>query len=156
MLGAEAKEAIPALKQVVKARNDMYSAYALLRVAGGEATETIPIFLPILQGGNADSAWCLGQIPGAAPALLQTLQDKNQPHRALAVKALGLIGRKSNEVVPGLIAGLKDPDARVRQAIIDALANVDPKAKEAVPALSGALQDGDVWVRHSACWALIG
>ncbi|MCI0378918.1 MAG: HEAT repeat domain-containing protein [Gemmataceae bacterium] len=155
LLGAAAKEALPEVRKIFEARRDFYAAYLLLGVAGAEAVEAVPIFLPILESGSTDMVWLLGQIPAAAPELIALVRNPKAPNRHLAIKTLALIGGKHKAAMPALNGALKDGNATVRREAAAALGSIEPRPKESVPVLTAALGDSDVHVRLAAAWSLL-
>ncbi len=130
-MGAEAKEAVPALAAALKDRDQFVRLYAAraLRRMGAEAKE-------------------------AAAALIAALKDQDSSVRASAADALGRMGAEAKEAVTALIAALNDRDGDVRRSAARALRPMWAEAKEAVPALTAALKDQDSSVRASAAESL--
>src|SRR6266511_2269526 len=97
-MGAEAKEAVPALAAALKDRDQFVRLYAAraLRRMGAEAKE-------------------------AAAALIAALKDQDSSVRASAADALGRMGAEAKEAVPALIAALNDQDSSVRASAAESL-----------------------------------
>ena len=112
---SEAKQAVPALIQVLKDENKWV---------------------------RENDAVALGKIGPAAkqaiPDLIQLLDDEYNMVRLYAASALGDIGL---EAVPALIIALNDEqDADVRRMAASALGKIGPEAKQAVPVLYLSLE----------------
>lgn len=158
-MGPEAKDAIPALTDIVRGGRDVlpaWSAYALAKIAGPQAPIAIPHVLDLLGHEIVDASDLIADLgPPAVPAILDAVRQRDgaPPHRA--GRALGLIGSKFPEVIPILVKTLKDKDVGPRHAAAEAFWGIGPKGREAVPALTEALKDGDVMVRLGAAWALV-
>lgn len=67
----------------------------------------------------------------AAPALIETLKDKDFSLRCSAVTALGELGPDGGGTIPHLVAALKDEDPFVRICAAETLAKVAPKKRPA-------------------------
>jgi HEAT repeat protein len=91
--------------------------------------------------------------PAAVPRLTAALWEEDPTRRALAVFALGQLGRAARPAVPPLLERLKDEDALMRCIIAQALARI--RARSAIPALTERLGDKDQRVREAAAQALI-
>jgi HEAT repeat protein len=102
--GADAREAIPALKDVLKANNSV-------SVSAAEA-------LWKLEPGNKETM----------PALARALKSGNRLARLGAAEAITRLGADAREVVPALVETLKDEDETVRESAADALQEIDPKS----------------------------
>jgi hypothetical protein len=107
----------------------------------------------------------IGPEEGVVPALIQTMEEHEDPDaRASAAEALGKMGPEEG-VVPALIQALDDvqilTDRRigppewwsVREAAAKALGEIGPEAVEAVPALIGVLSNKDESQSLSVSWA---
>ncbi len=97
----------------------------------------------------------LGQIaPGdaqAVPALVRTLDDKEQ---SLAVAAREALSQAGEVAVEPLTKALKHPDASVRFLATSALADLGPHTASAVPALLEVMRDDVPELRSAAIVAL--
>src|SRR5205823_6002094 len=80
---------------------------------------------------------------------LNQLQDANPKFRVEAVKALGSIAQKNNELIPALVAAMKDNNYDIGNAASKALGSL---GAEAVPALLEVLKDktSPADLRHAA------
>ena len=85
----------------------------------------------------------------AAPALIEALNDPDEPVRCAAALALGQLQAK--EAIPALAACLDDESGWVRQSVADALALM---GETAIPSLVQALGDERDGVRVRAAYAL--
>ena len=137
--------------------NDLTSpgeqAAAALAAIGSRA------FQPVVTALKSDAwiarrnaAWALGALDDerAAPALIDTLRDREAAVREQAAWALGAID--TPDAVPALLTTLKDGDAKVRRQSAWALGAIDDP--RAVDGLMGALGDPSADVREQAAWAL--
>ena len=86
--------------------------------------------------------------------LLGTLQDKNPEVSSQAARALGVIHKEPDLVIPALTESLSNPSALVRRESAGALGGFGPKAQSALPLLLKAGVDGDRIVRKEAVVAL--
>jgi HEAT repeat protein len=102
-LGADAKEAAPALEKI------MLDAKSLDNL---QAAKTL---------------WRINQHPKVVPTLIAILKSENPIRRAIAVRALGDIGRDAKEATPELRGLLRDPSAEVREAAATALRRIEKK-----------------------------
>jgi HEAT repeat protein len=102
--GANATEAIPALKEVLSANNSVsvFAAEALWK----------------LEPGNKETM----------RALARALRSGNRLARLSATEAVARMGAEVKEVVPSLISALKDEDETVRESAADALQKIDPNS----------------------------
>lgn len=132
--GPEARPAIPALLEMLKAKD------ARVRLNAARTLGKI----------KADAV-------GAVPDLItMALKDEDPKAREHAAEALGDIGPAASEGVPALIeVVMKDKVARVRRDAARSLGQIGPPAAlPAVPALKGLLKDEDKEVREFAAKAL--
>jgi hypothetical protein len=134
ILGADAKEAVPALIEVYE-RN-------------------------ISTSSRGCTIGALGEIgPGAIaaiPTLLQCITSTNTDAfiRTVAVNALGGIHAEASTVVPILINCLSDPIRDVRLIAARSLGRYGTEAREAIPKLSSLLSDKEKSVSSAAYGAL--
>ena len=99
-----------------------------------------------------NAAYTLGIIgEPAISALSKSLRDRSENTRLHAAYALGAIG---SSAVPMLIDALHDVSWGCRASAAKALGDIGRPACEAVPALSQALRDKSNWVRRHAAEAL--
>jgi HEAT repeat protein len=153
-MGAEARDAAPAVRIVVKRGNGVAAA-TLAAIAGPDAAEdALPVLLYVLSD-EWDTCDSIAQIgPAAVPSLLKQLNDPEGKSRHLVVKALGMLAPKSDEAMLALIDATKDEDRAVRTAATTALGTTGTRGKDIVAALNDALNDEDASVRLSAALAL--
>ncbi len=85
----------------------------------------------------------IGPADGSVATVLKTIaeQDPSADFRIWAIRALGLIGAKSNIVVPTLLKMLDDANGDIRNAAAYQLGEIRP-TREVLPALLGKLNDG--------------
>jgi len=120
-LGPKAKGAAPALKELLKHRDDrirLAAAEALWRIEH-RASDLLPYYLELLTAANAEV-------------------------RAAAAWRLGRLGDDSRPVVLVLAGALRDENFEVRVQAGLALANLGPLAEAALPALVRALGDAQL------------
>ena len=112
------------------------------------------------QGGRRalDAVLALGRFgsvsQGAAPALVQALQDNNHLVRGASAMALHQVGADPKVAVPALIGALGDKVVLVRVSAIEALAEIGKGDQEVVPALAEMLKADNDAVRYAATRAL--
>lgn len=161
-IGPEAKEAVPALLEALKAedlkdenriRGTRSAVMTALGHMGAAAKEAVPVLADIFKDQQADyglrrqAAEALGKIGPAAkeaiPTLVGVLNDpQSESYHPDARNALGNMGR---EAVPALLDLYRhSPNRRVRTYAAEALARIGPEAKDAVPALTKALNSTDI------------
>ncbi len=129
-MGPAAKDALPALLERVKLRNDR-DMEAVLKAIGG-----------------------IGPAAGEAVApMVELVRDKSarKEHKRLAGKAIVKIGAPA---VPRLIEALSDPDPGYRYGAARALAKIGGPAEPAREALGGLKNDPDQKVKFWARKAL--
>ena len=113
-VGPEAREAIPALRDLTKDHESSFRQLAL------EALINI---------GPEEK--------GVLPALIEKLTDRGDPGLAsIAADGLGKFGAKAKEGVPALIDMLRNGDESNLVRAARALGNIGPDARAAIPALS--------------------
>jgi HEAT repeat protein len=125
-MGAEAKEAIPALRRALEDKSYMVRAsalFALLQIEPDRIAELTPAAIRV-------NTWEF------LPEVIRTLQTS------------------ANEVIPVLVQGLKHPDPqyRVRSGLL--LFNLGPAARSVVPELRAALENKELVVRILAAITL--
>src|SRR5579871_6438840 len=158
-LGATARGAVPALKELLK--HDLPSvrskaAMALWRIDGYVAERELTDGLrDPAKSVRLDAARALAQIGpaarAAAGALVELLNDSDATVRAQAGRALRHIGEPA---VPALLRGLKHPEAAVRRQSVSLLADIAPPEREVAAAMLDKLQDKDTGVRIEAAEVL--
>jgi HEAT repeat protein len=89
-------------------------------------------------------------IESTLPALITSLEDRDERVRGLAAQAIGEIGPNAAAAVPALIKLLSDLSEGSRNSACIGLAGIGPAANTALPALRSALSDSSVTVRRFA------
>ena len=167
-IGEGAKDAVPALIQVLQGREFAHvrsRVAAALGEIGEGAVEAVPALIQELQDEDKsvreNAAWALGGIgpkaEAAVPALIQALQDENEDVRSYTSEALKSIGTPDalqaaqefqTQKVEMLIEELQIEDAA---EVISELVKI---GKAAVPTLIQLLQDKNRGTRESSEWVL--
>jgi HEAT repeat protein len=152
-MGKEAKDAAPAVREIVKRGNGVAAA-TLAAIAGPDAEDALGVLLHILDD-DWDTTENIAQIgPAAIPELLKMMNKPELKNRHLVVKALGLLAPKAPQCIPPLIDALKLEDKSIRKAAAVALGSLGAKAKDAIPELEKALNDEAPAVRLAVAHAL--
>lgn len=76
--------------------------------------------------------------------LIEMLNDKENPLRELAVRALGEFGPDAKPAIPALILDLNDANSKTRELAVSALYAIGPAAKPAIPSLIDALKEPEL------------
>ncbi len=97
----------------------------------------------------------IGPADGSFATVLKIIadQDPSADFRIWAIRALGLIGAKSNNVVPTLLKMLDDANVDIRNAAAYSLGEIRP-TRAVLPALLGKLNDGNPSERSLAACTL--
>lgn len=150
-IGADAKEAVPALARALKDVGYVsVLAAGALRDIGPAAKDAVPGLIKALEDEYEElrtSAACALSAVGApaaeevVPVLIKALRDDCPLVREAAAGALGIIGRGQEETVPALIKALRDDDRGVRYRAAWWLGEIGEGAKAAAPALVRALKE---------------
>jgi HEAT repeat protein len=162
LMGADAKDAVPELIDVVKKRKDATDIAGLQAIdalgkIGPNAKDAVPELTEALKDKTAHSpfrlraAMALGNMGPAAkdavPALVDALNAetaKYGPLRFHAATALGQIGPDAEKAVLPLLDLLNDKNAGpARLLAIDALGKIGPGAKDAVRTLKEIAEGND-------------
>jgi HEAT repeat protein len=160
LMGAEAKEAVPALIEILQTPNTpfMYQVSNALGQIGASAVgplgevlankETpVTLLYPIIQA--------LAQIgPEGAEPLLKALEHENQVVRQNAIQALGRMGPGAKPAVPKLIEFLSGNDAGLRNSALWALNQLGLDGRAAIPALVENLKSPEQYVVIQSIQAL--
>ncbi len=128
----------------------------------GTSQEALASFVRTLKDKNAsslvkrqaaDSLAKLGkEAKDAAPALVESLKDKDKHVRMFSAKALGAIGPDvAKTAIPGLTKALEDEDKNVSEAAAEALGKMGPAA---VSVMIDNLRKKDVYARRLAAESL--
>jgi HEAT repeat protein len=161
-IGAEAREAVPALKELLlekQTENFVPHHYAqmLAKIGGKEAVAALEAGFkdkrPEVRQAAAQSLQQLGA--DAVPILLDGLGDKNVDVRRLSAQTLFPMRIGDKSVVVALAFALSDEDDQVRQQSIGALAQLGVPAKLAAAKIKDALIDLNPNVRQQAYFLLI-
>ena len=150
-IGPEAKDAIPALIQLLQDQDAEGFARANAALALGQigegAEDAMSVLIQALRDQDKyvrrDAAGALEEI--GTPRTIKAAKDR---HRM--VVTLGWIG--SEDEIPALIQALQNEDKDVRVNAVVTLGQIE--SEDVVPVLMGALQDQDEWVRVNAAWTL--
>jgi HEAT repeat protein len=153
-LGPIARDAVPALIQVLQTKNKGSQVQATLALGsiGPEATAAVPVLLNQLYGDDYDltlfAAITLGQI---GPVILPLLEAEINTHPFQILKVLEHLGPSGAPVV---IAALRMQNKEVRKEAIEVAGSLGAAAEPAVPLLADALKDQDENIRDAAANAL--
>lgn len=150
---------------VVSPLQQAQDAFTLWRISG-DATQSIPVFVDLLQHEDAQvvevTCYLLGELGPAASvasASLQALQDSTNDEATaiIAAEALVKIDPASNEAVDRLVQASRSTDQQLRLLAAMTLASVDHSHEaEVVPALARMLDDESADVRSAAALSLGG
>jgi HEAT repeat protein len=168
----EAKEVEAALLSGLEDEKPVrWGVAEVLGQQGERGAAAIPILLRWLEGKDEEerrrAVWALVRVGPAdkrvASALLELLEEREQPHmQGIAAVALARV-RPRAAVVPALVVALEGKgmaDARaavaVRKCVVRALADMGTDARPAAAALVAVLKDkgGDAELRRAAVQAL--
>lgn len=169
-LGPVAKDAAPALIEMVGDKNPHARREALMALGGigPDAEAAVPAATQAIADADEKVAYAayytLGRIGPAAkaavPALEKRMDDQKDPFAAFgAAWAISMIQPDAPGVaakaVPLLVQGLQDAEAKFRYGAVMGLKRFGPAAKDAIPALQKAQkEDKDPLVRETAQEAL--
>ena len=137
-LGAEAKDAVPALVTIYEdniSPDSRICTIVALRNIGPDAKAAVPLLLRVATDTN-------------------TPDQNARTVRRSAIYALGHIHSEPQSVLPALIKALNDPDTRIRGQAAGSFAEFGPDAKATVPILFKLLEDQDLIVRINAAEAI--
>lgn len=131
------------------------AAYSLAAMGG----QAVPELTTRLSSDNEDlrrnAGYGLAAIGvSAVPALEEAARAERVETRAVAVDALGDMGRPAASATGTLQTALKDENGNVRMYAARALGNVGDAATAAVPSLIDALDDAEDWVVRDSLLAL--
>ena len=150
-IGPEAKDAIPALIQLLQDQDAEGFARANAALALGQigegAKDAMSVLIQALRDLDKyvrrDAAGALEEI--GTPRAIKAAKDRYR-----MVVTLGWIG--SEDEIPALIQALQNQDKDVRVNAVVTLGQIE--SEDVVSVLMGALQDQDEWVRVNAAWTL--
>jgi HEAT repeat protein len=115
-----------------------------------QVRRNVVLFLDVAAGSWYDLSRPKMNIQSALPALMTSLEDRDERVRGLAAQAIGEIGPNAAAAVPALIKLLNDPSEGSRNSACIGLAGIGPAANIALPVLRSALSDSSVTVRRFA------
>ncbi len=139
VLGASAKDAVPALVEIYKQRispdSEMATAWALGCI-GPAAKKAIPQLLEAATNANTVLRQCaiesLGRIRSepelSVPGLIRALDDADQQTRYEAANALSAFGTNATAAIPALVRIIKSHDKHIYRTAADALKAIDVEA----------------------------
>ena len=176
-IGPEARQAVPALIEAVKAPDPVLCACAVeaLGKIGPDAKQAIPAIVERLgdhrrakallephrwtYAGRLEvgiRAWtALGKMgPDAAVALIPALSHGDKDIRQRAALALKYLGSDATPALEALVASLRDKDEEVRRYAAGAIGEMGSSAQPALPMLLKAADDPASRVREAAVDAL--
>jgi HEAT repeat protein len=160
-LGAEAREALPALLSHLGHRDDEVRRAALEAVLAISpvSPEALPGFTALLKDPTpkvrelaVQGLAALG--PPALPALLQALRDDSDSVQKKALAGLAELPRLPAEALPLLVTRMRESERSIRAGAARALSGLGERGGPAVPALTAALRDDDPDVRAAAARTL--
>ncbi|MGA8164435.1 MAG: HEAT repeat domain-containing protein, partial [Waddliaceae bacterium] len=150
-IGPAAEEAVPALIEVLRNREDLFRWDAAITLAaiGPAAEEAVPALIEALRdevSRGEDKCANLGGIiitlgyigyaaKEAVPALIETLRDEDKVIRNLTILALGAIGYGAADAVWDLVIVFRCGNAETKERVAHALGEIGPAAEKAVPVL---------------------
>src|SRR5262245_40644227 len=160
-MGAEAKEAIPALRQALKAKSVEtrgHAAAALLLIDPAEAERAFPVLREVFKDRDQGLAHMtllepLGQrlepsTKAITTGLLQLAGEEVIWGWVIADMALKRVDKDNKQALAALESGLKDSKLVVRVQAARCLGRVDPtRRKDVVPILREGLKQPDVEMR---------
>lgn len=169
-MGVDAKEAVPALIEVLTEGSGEDARFFVVRALGelGQAgKEAVPVLTelldddhPLVRRAAEEALAKMGvDTDDAIGKLLLILSDADEhlQTRAKAARALGQSGPAAKEAIPALIDILDHEQHWViRGPAARALGMFGPEAKEAVPALIRAVNDEHPWADPAAAAAAVG
>ena len=155
-LGARA---VPRLTKLLSARESLFQKafFSVAPKLPARVTQSLwRIIRPVdWVNQRAMAARALGLIgPDARAAIPALGRSLRDRERSVCWETSAALGRLGKESVPTLIAALRDPATDVRHAAAVALGMIGPEADAAIPALIETLQDKDNAIRYSSAYAL--
>jgi len=150
-IGPEAKDAIPALIQLLQDQDAEGFARANAALALGQIGEgTEDAMSVLIQALRDQDKYVRRDAAGALEEIGTPRAIKAAKDRYRMVVTLGWIG--SEDEIPALIQALQNEDKDVRVNAVVTLGQIE--SEDVVSVLMGALQDQDEWVRVNAAWTL--
>jgi HEAT repeat protein len=183
-LGTTAKEAIPAIAELLQDEVYTRTAFEALCEFGPDASPLLPRLVKVVRARDlSDSATnnVLSR-PNCIRFVIELTHDRSPARRADAQRLWKVIGPEDSRflvlllrsedtrvhdlivdklcglgpaVVPEVAGLLKDNDVDLRQIAVRTLGRIGPAAKDAVPALAALLHDKD-WETRSAAAIVLG
>ena len=151
--------AVPAIKQVIDAKNPVASLNACDALAGigAASADAVEPLIAAAKSSDAKLRWhaisALGDIgqpaKAAIPTIVAALSDADTQVRFNAGHALKLFGEAA---VPSLVEALKNEKAQ--PYVLPVIAGIGPDAKGAVTPLAGLIQSKDANLQREAIIAL--
>jgi HEAT repeat protein len=151
-LGADAKEALPALIAAMKKDKEYLVIHALMDLAPHFRETIVAAFREVLDETDRSEQiagallHCDGPKEYLLPHLTQMMNrdgDRAVERHELA-RVLGTYGPAAAPAVPGLIRMLASPSGQTRINAAEALGLIGPAAKDALPALEKSKDDREV------------
>ncbi len=163
LLGAQAKEVLPALRLLLKDEAPAVAAHAaaaVLRIAGKDEPAT-RLLLGLADDKEREirplALRLLGGIRPPTEAMMQTivrgLRDPSEDSQRAAIDALGRLGPAAEPAVADLAKLLTDK--ALRPAVLDSLGRIGAKARIAQPMLAEMLNEKDSLVRRRVAQAMV-
>ena len=150
-IGPEAKDAIPALIQLLQDQDAEGFARANAALALGQIGERTEDAMSVLiQALRDQDKYVRRDAAGALEEIGSPRAIKAAKDRYRMVVTLGWIG--SEDEIPALIQALQNEDKDVRVNAVVTLGQIE--SEDVVSVLMEALQDQDEWVRVNAAWTL--
>ena len=153
-LGEKAAEAVPALLELLPAKNEdvrLHVTMAMAKIGEPAVTPLTKAFASKDADVRFYAIWGLAFVgtpaKSATPTVLKALGDPSAPVRRKAAYALGRIDADPDEVVAAMVEALGDSDADVRDAVAESLPKM---SKVAVPVLTKALKSDKKELRQMA------
>ena len=150
-IGPEAKDAIPALIQLLQDQDAEGFARANAALALGQIGERTEDAMSVLiQALRDQDKYVRRDAAGALEEIGSPRAIKAAKDRYRMVVTLGWIG--AEDEIPALIQALQNEDKDVRVNAVVTLGQIE--SEDVVSVLMEALQDQDEWVRVNAAWTL--
>jgi HEAT repeat protein len=160
-LGPEAKAAVPALVEQLKAPNNNLYVYGLASTLGTIGGPAVPPLAELLANKDTDPRilypviQALGRAgPEGAEPLIKAIDHDNVNVRAQVVMSVGQMGPGAKPAVPKLAELAKGGDANLRNNAINALVQLGIDGRAAAPALVENLKDPNQFIVTQSLQAL--
>jgi len=135
-IGPAAKEAIPALKELLQIEDvttALWAGEALWKIDPAQGGFVEPILEKGLRQTNAFTRVKAARVhwkikrdaPSVLPVLIQLLGEKENLWMVDTMRALGEIGLEAKEAIPALKDKLDDPDLTIRNVAAEVRANIE-------------------------------